>query len=231
MVIYKYMSEERRSPRYAAEGINCNIMHTAMVDIIDINASGAALLSHVRLDINKEYALRLEEKDTIVPVRGVVMWSVLGGSAKGRYGEVIPIYEVGMKFTDVTPERIPVFNDFIGRLRISEDQRVIARVDIRPPEKAALHFLHCNKVRIISKNGMLIEAEQSCKVEDAFPVELLLPGGESIKVFGKVASCLKGPENTYGVGIEFFDILPGDRSKLDKFIDTLKVTKVDSSIT
>ncbi len=224
------MKKARRSPRYAAEGINCNILYSATVDIIDINASGVALASDVRLDINKEYTLRLEEDDTVVPVRGVVVWSVLGGSVKGRYGEVIPIYEVGMKFTDVTPERISAFNDFIERLRISEDQRVIARFDIRPPEKAAVHYLHCSKVRIISKNGMLIETERPCKVDDTFPIELLLPNGETVKVFGRVASCLKSPEDTYGVGIGFFDISPADRSRLDKFIDTLKITRLNSSI-
>lgn len=225
------MSRARRSQRYAAEGIICNMMYTATMDIIDINASGAALVSDVRLDINKEYTLRLEEKDAIVPVRGVVVWSVLGGSVRGRYGEVIPIYEVGMKFTEVTPERMSAFNDFIERLIISKDQRVIARFDIRPPEKTTLHFLHSTKVRIISKNGMLIESERSCKIEDTFPIELLLPDEETIKVLGRVASCLKGPDNTYGVGIEFLDIPPGDRTKLDKFIDTLKVPRVDSSIT
>ncbi len=214
-----------------AEGINCNILYTAMVDVIDINTSGAALVSDVRLDINKEYTLRLEEKDTVVPVRGVVVWSVLGGSITGRYGEVVPIYEAGMKFTDMTPERISAFNDFIEKLRISEDRRVIARFDIRPPEKAAMHYRHSTKVRIISKNGMLVETERSCKVEDTFPVELLLPNGEIIRVFGRVASCLKSPENTYGVGIGFFDMSPDDRARLDQFIDTLKIIRFNSSIT
>jgi hypothetical protein len=221
------MQERRRYPRFKAQGVNCNVLATAEVDIINLSREGVSLLANVRLDINKEYALKLQERGKAIALRGEVVWSVLSGSEKGLYGERVPIYEAGVKFTNLTPEKTTELHDFIEHHKISSDERVVARFDIRPPEKTTLHYPFCYKVEKISLNGMSIKTERPFKVKDTFPIELFLPNDKTVKVYGRIASCTNINENetvNYKVGIEFLEISDEHKAMFREFVDTLQHT-------
>ncbi len=195
------------------------------IDIINISAGGVSLLADVRLEMNQEYALRIENSDRAVSVRGVVVWSILAGNALGRRGETIPLYEAGLKFTDVLPEKSVEIADFIERHKLFPDSRIIARFDVESPGKAVLHYQFSFRVNKLSMGGMLMQTDRPFRVNDTFPVEIFLPGDRSVKVFGRIASCYGAGDTQegarYNVGMEFLQTADEDRLVLSRFIQAL----------
>ena len=81
------------------------------VKIHDISLGGISLKADRRINIGKEYLLKLKYKGTEISAKGVVVWSVLSESQADSKGNVIPIYSCGLKFNSSSNEQI---KEFIG---------------------------------------------------------------------------------------------------------------------
>lgn len=226
------MSDQRHHKRFIVEGmeINGKMLFATEVFVLNVSISGMSFKADRRLDIGKEYTIRLQDHDRTIAVKGVVVWSSLVGTKEGHDGDSIPVYSAGMKFTNVLNERI---NEIIGFIESHErrghDQGPGHRLSglrftITNPNRAVLQFPSHYLVKKISAGGMLIESDQELTREERFPMELSIPEEEPIGFTGRVASCLavniKGIEH-FDIGIEFIEMAVHHRKKLHDFIALL----------
>lgn len=94
--------DKRRYKRYSMNGcgVEGNVLYPSDIKIIDMSVDGADIETKRRLELNKEYTLRLKYKDANLDLKGRVMWSILSHTEK-KTGETIPIYKAGVRFTDI----------------------------------------------------------------------------------------------------------------------------------
>lgn len=218
------MQDKRQYPRYVVEGVEGTLMFTTHVDILNISISGVALKARRRLEIGREYTVKLEYKERTVSVNGVVVWSVLSELTDGPHAEKVPVYKAGMRFTDVMSENMSRLLEFIDCHKLSQDERLNIRFTIKAPEKAILDGPHNYDVKNMSISGMLIETDMQFDVGARYPMEISLEGNRTIKVLGRVVSCLevndRAPKH-YAIGIEFVEMSDEDKKQLKEFVGTL----------
>lgn len=222
------MENKRRYKRFIVEGMDINgrLMFTTDVSVLNISLSGISIKADRRLEIGREYTLKLEDHDQVVTVKGTVIWSSLIGNREGQHGEMVPVYNAGLKFTNVLNDRISEIINFIEGHVHESDHRVSGiRFKIaKKPERAVIQFPSNYTVKRISIGGMLIESNESLEVESRFPMELTMPEEQPISFNGRVASCtLVKIENVeqYDIGIEFLDMNQAGRKKLEELIALL----------
>ncbi len=220
------MEDKRKYKRFTVEGIDGNVNFSVDVEIINISAGGVALKSQRRLEVDREYTLKLKNGGKALTLRGLVVWSILSESRKGPHKEVIPFYRVGMQFKDVMSEKMAELVNFIEEHKNVKNHRLSGiRFNIRSPEKAVLNFPLSYKVKKISLGGMLIETMQSFELEDRVPMDIYLPGGKTAMFYGRIASCLPTPHATtmlYDVGIEFLEMSEESRAIIKEFIESIE---------
>jgi hypothetical protein len=223
------MGEERRiHKRFVVEGIGGTLMFATDIEILNISINGAALKANRRLEIGREYTLKIEYMDKIVPLSGIVVWSVLSELGKGPHDEKVPIYKAGIKFTNVISEKMANLLNFIEENKVAPDNRLTIRFDVKSPDKASLNGPHNYRVKKVSNNGMLIVTDIPLKMEERLPMEIFIHGDKVIRVLGRVASCLEVSDEApkhYDIGIEFLDISQNDKTKFYEFIESLHLTQ------
>ncbi len=223
------MGDERRlHKRFVVEGIEGTLMFATDVDILNISINGVALKANRRLEIGREYTLKLEYLERAVSMNGVVIWSVLSELGKGPHEERVPIYKAGMKFTNVISDKMAGLLDFIEQHKVEPDNRLTIRFDVKTPDRARLNGPHNYNVRKVSKGGMLIVTDLPFEVDERFPMEIYLHGDKVIHVLGRVASCIElagDVPSRYDIGIEFLEISQNDRAKFGEFIESLGLTQ------
>jgi hypothetical protein len=219
------MDNRRRSPRFVVEGVHGKLTFASQVDILNMSLGGVALLVDRRLNIGREYTLKLEVQDRAVAVQAVVVWSVLTEIRRSPTGEDIPVYSAGMKFLDVLTPRVLELVQFIDAHKIVEEHRLGGvRFHIDAPGKALLDVPHAYRVRVISSTGMLMESEHVLELDRVYPMEVALDPESPMRFSGRIASRQEkaGPGPVvYETGVEFMDITPDDRARLGRFIEAL----------
>jgi hypothetical protein len=230
------MDNRRQYERFSVDilEINGKMMFAKEVKILDISLGGVSLKADKRLNLGNEYTLKIEGKGKTLSIKGVVVWSWLSESREDDRGNLIPIYTAGMKFTDISDESLRAVGDFLDENRLDTDRdidkfspnglRLYVRISIEEPQKAILNIDGSYKVRKISLGGMLVESEHLLEIETKIPMEITLAEDRSIKVFGRIASCLlsQDEENEhYEIGVEFLDMSDKDRTTLQEFIGLL----------
>ncbi len=196
------------------------------VTIIDISSGGVALKADRRLNIDNEYALKIESGRGQISLKGLVVWSSLSGAEKGPKGDIVPIYTAGMQFTDMTPAKMAWLKRFIEEHKTGDEEetphgrRLDVRFRIMLPEKTVLQFPENYRVLKISLGGMLIESDHGLDIESRLPMELSLRDNESLSFLGRVASChamdADGPK--HHIGIEFLELTDDRKKALNAFI-------------
>ncbi|MCL5024592.1 MAG: PilZ domain-containing protein [Nitrospirae bacterium] len=219
------MDERRRHKRFTVEGIEGTLQFSTDVDILNISVSGAALKAGRRLEIGREYTLKLEYRDDVISLNGVVVWSVLSELGSGPHEEKVPVYKAGMRFTNVISEKMEKLLDFIDRNKLRAlDDRLTIRFDVISPDKASLNAPHSYTVTKLSRGGMLIQMDVPLEPEETFRMDFCLQGDAVIRVLGRVASCIEISDTTpkhYDIGIEFLEIAESDRVRFEEFIERL----------
>jgi len=234
------MQNRRRYKRYKVDVMEMNgkVVLAKSLKILDISIDGICLKTEKRLDVGGEYTLKMEGKGKVLTVKGTVAWALLSGNSVDSYGNIIPVYKAGMKFVDVSKEKMNEIVNFIEEHKRDIDKlvdlyspsgrRLYVRISIEDPEKAVLNYQGSYKVKSISLGGMLIESEHPLEIESKFPMEIkTLTENSYIKFLGRVASCLliknKDIEH-YDIGIEFIEMSEEDREilvELIRVIDTV----------
>jgi hypothetical protein len=217
--------EQRRAPRFVVEGIHGTMTSASQVEILNMSISGAAIRLDRNLRVGGEYSLRLELNDTVLAVKGVVVWSVLSEIQKGREDETKPFYSAGMKFKDILSQRLMELLEFIDQHKIVQENRLGGlRFHIDAPGKALLDVPQAYRVRVISLSGLLMETDQALELRQDYPMEVMLESGEALRFTGRVAYCgapSEGAPKRYEIGVAFADMTAADRTRLARFIETL----------
>jgi hypothetical protein len=208
---------------------------TKSLKILDIGIDGICLKTEKRLNIGGEYTLKIKGKEKTLTVKGTVAWALLSENSVDSYGNIVPIYKAGMKFADVSKEKVNEIVHFIKEHRRDVDklidlyslsgQRFYVKISIEDSEKAVLNYRGSYKIKSLSLGGMLIESEHPLEIERRFPMKVkTLTENSYIKFLGRVASCLlikdDGIEH-YDIGIEFIEMLQKDRKILVELIGVI----------
>lgn len=199
-------------------------MFATDVEILNISLEGIALSANRRLEIGRQYNLKLEYGDENITLNGVVVWSVLSELSKGPYNEMVPVYKAGMKFKNVLSERMSELIEFIDKSKQIVGHRLTIRFDVTSPERAVLNGPHNYRVKKVSQRGMLIETDMPLEVESRLPMEVFLYESTPVKFVGRVASCkeiLNEVPKHYDIGIEFTEMSKEDEELFKEFINSL----------
>jgi c-di-GMP-binding flagellar brake protein YcgR len=226
------MEERRKHRRFIIEGmdIRCKMLVSTEVRLLNISFGGAALSVSEKLKMGGEYTLKIESEESVISVPGVVVWEKMTELKKNERGEMVPRYEVGMRFKDVFTYKGNELIDFIESNILEKKFKVRLqglRVNITEPEKATILGYHKNySVKMISLGGMLLETDLNLEVDSRFQMELALPEDkEQVQFLGRVAYCSeisgKMPRR-YDAGIEFIEMEEDGKKKLKEFIDLLQ---------
>lgn len=235
------MKERRRYPRFAVEimDLNGKILFANEVKILDLSVGGVLIKADKRLNIGRNYVLRIESRGKKLNVQGTVVRCMLSESQKVQ-GNIIPIYTAGMQFTNLTSEKMNEIADFIRQnvqlekykacepdiLKVS-GIRLHVRFRIENLEKASVEFFEVYKVKKISLCGMLIESEEQVKAGDKLSMEMELFEDKTIRFLGKIINCEPLKDTfpmMYKIGIEFDEMPEEDKITLKRFIDSLSQT-------
>jgi len=238
------MDSTRRYKRFKVDvmEISGKMVLAKYVKINDISIGGVSLRTERMMRIGSEYALKIEGRERVLSVSGIVVWSLLGESIRDSEGNIIPLYTAGMKFTDGSFEKEKEIVDFLEANKRDADRKVdikkpdggrlYVRICIEDPGKAVMHFQENYKVINLNLGGMLIESEHALEIDSKLPMEMTLPDDRSILFQGRVANCrLIEQEDLvhYDIGIAFDDIPEQSGMKLREFIRLLDNMGMSSS--
>lgn len=93
------------------------------VKIHDISLGGLSFQTDRRINIGKEYHLKLAYNKSDITTKGIVVWSVLSNSQTDSQGNVIPIYSCGLKFPTETREQVKIFMALIEEKKKEADKQ------------------------------------------------------------------------------------------------------------
>jgi c-di-GMP-binding flagellar brake protein YcgR len=229
-------TNKRRYKRYTVDCIKIagRMLFANSVDIIDISAGGISLKTDRRLNMDGEYVLKLEGEDGLISLKGTVVRSSLHESRKADNGDLVPIYSVGMKFSNVSAEKTLELEKFIesyGEAGIPPQghwrsgMRFNMRFTVSESGKASLVCPESYIVKKISLGGMLIETDNTMSVDDTLPMEIALPDEKKISFLGRIASCIQINEaapDQHEIGIEFLNMPAKNSEILNDFISMLE---------
>ena len=233
------MQDHRRHKRFRLDLIDINgkMRFASKVEIVDISFGGVALKADSRLNIGREYLIRLGDGKNSLDVKGIVIRSELSGIEERSNGERVSIYTAGIKFRDDSVDKIAdFFHNAIEhgkkeKMEMMVDRRINVRFHITAPWEKILSFPAQFKMKEISLNGMRIRTDQPLGIKSVIPLELSLKADNPIHFAGRVASCRmtegKGRAH-YEIGVEFLDLTDKDRTLLKAFMDYLAVTRVNA---
>ncbi len=222
------MDDKRRNKRFKLNvlEVSATAMFTKEVKVIDISIDGVSFESTKLLNLGSSCALRLTDTRNSISLKGIVVWASLTKTREGQGGEVIPVYNVGMKFTGISPEkRVEILNFIMGNKKsyvyVEGGTRLNLRFNINDPAGAIINLPDSYDVKTISLRGMLIESISDLEIESRIPMELALQEDDAIRFLGRVASSqmtegINGKH--FDIGIEFLDLRSEDREKLVTFI-------------
>jgi len=218
--------ERRRHKRYFVNGIHGNVLYSSDMSILNISLGGAAIETTKSLEVNREYPFKIKYKGTTFNLRGRVVWSILSHSKKLGSEEVVPVYKVGVEFTNVLSEEANMLTKFIEENAVTTLERRLkgVRWKVTTPEDFKFEHLYKYDVKNISLSGMLIESDYPLDTNTRYTMELLL-NGNVMNIVGRVTNCVEiesGNSLRYNIGIEFIEMSEKDRELLKNFLDTLE---------
>jgi hypothetical protein len=221
----KKNSEKRRHKRYVVDGIQGNVLYLSNLDILNISIEGAAIETTKRLDVNREYTFKITYKDTILNLRGRVVWALLSYREKKDSEEIIPVYRAGVMFTDTLIEKTNTLLNFIEDNKIKALEKRVGgvRFKIANSRTVKINYPHKYEVKKISLSGMLIETEYPLDLNSHYDIELYL-NKNILNVVGRIAHCEKIDSHNvtkYSIGIEFIKVRDNDIKILKDFLTSL----------
>ena len=232
------MQDKRRHKRFRLDlmEINGKIILANKVEILDISLGGVALKTDRRLNVGKEYLIKLGDKGKSIDVKGIIVRCELSKIEERSSGQRVSIYTAGMMFKDVSPDTIADFLNSIEKHKkeqvpVMVDQRLEVRFYITTPWEQTLSFPAQFKVKEISLSGMLIQTEEALGIESMIPMGLSLKADNPVNFIGRVASCRMAGDTgqaPYEIGVEFTDLTDEDRTLLKVFIDYLTEMEVNA---
>ncbi len=217
--------EKRKFKRYNVDGIHGNMLYSADVNIVNISIDGVLLETTRRLDINREYNLKIKYRETILDLKGVVVWSVLNRTDTTPSGENIPIYKTDMRFShgfnEVTRDIMKFIDE--NKAETMEKRRVGVRFKVNKPDDATIDAACEYALKKLSLSGMLIETDHLLDIDSRHEINISL-NERDVSVTGRIVNCIevtKEDIKKYEIGIEFMEMTEDDRTILADFLNSL----------
>lgn len=211
-------SERRRSPRYVVHGVRGWLILQAEARILDLSLRGVSVETGHHLQVGKTYAIKLSHEGRELRLSGVVLRSRFGTLRREGHSE--PVYRVGIRFTDLSDEQAAALRGLLGAsAEVVIEGEVSGRFELGLPESVRLHRDYQFDVRKISATGMLIEANLAPRLDSM--VEVCVPlDGEELRAAARIAFIepVGGAPDRHQLGIEFRDLSPAARARLEGFI-------------
>lgn len=214
--------------------INCQIMFDSNVNILNMSIRGVSLKTNLRLNRDNIYPLEVENKNDNLILKGTTVWSnvVLSKDSGDPRSDFIPAYITGMKFTDVSNDKLNEIINFIEEYKQKRDtgvnlyrlsdRRHNDRIHINNSKRAVLNFSVNCKIQELGISGMLIRSSHELENESQVFTMITLSENETLKIMGRIVSCCfmggRETEQVFDVGVEFADVSEEDRERLKKFI-------------
>jgi hypothetical protein len=239
------MSEKRAHKRYEVDflGITTSAIHAGNIEIIDISLNGIALLAPQRLNIGKQYSIKIQSKGKALSIKGIVIWSHISSIRKAFDGDIIPVYKAGLEFIDgvkysrddlagfIETHRKKVDQEDESEYSPGKDLRRYHRARVNTPVKAFItDKTQCHPVKNLGYGGLCMECQRPMKINSAMPMMLNLSEDSFIVFKGRITSCLlnkKASAKVYTIGIEFSELSVKDRKVLTVYIRLLNT--IDTS--
>jgi hypothetical protein len=173
------------------DGAEGDLVAPVEINLLNISLGGAMLESRKRLEIGRDYALRISNRRREMGLQGVIEWSSIKRSGVMPEGDHVPIYQAGITFSGILTKKGATLKNFIENLPTRGKHRTKGvRYTFSTPRRATLEYPMRFSVKKLGMGGMLIEIGEALTPEDTMPVEVRLPGGHCIRCRGRVASCL-----------------------------------------
>ncbi|MFC1848932.1 PilZ domain-containing protein [candidate division CSSED10-310 bacterium] len=218
------ISEKRIHKRFFVEGLVGTMRLATEVKILNLSIGGAAIEADRRLNLGQEYTLKIEDNNKILTLSGKVAWSNLKRFKSFGEGSSLPVYQAGLRFTNVLSDLSFDLLQFISQHTPLKEKRMVSfRFAIGARKSAILKSDFDYEVKRISLGGMLIETDQEFKKDDKYPMELII-GGTPFSFAGRVASCNPvetAGEKRYDIGIAFSNLSQEKTNILIEFIAKL----------
>src|SRR3990172_3509740 len=218
------IGDKRRHKRYSLDLIEVHgkMSLTDKVEVLDISLGGVALRADRRLNIGKEYLIKLQKNGKLLEVKGIVVRSELSGMEARGHGEMASIYSAGLVFKDGYAVKIADFLTPIAQQRKKEspavvDRRQNIRFQITTPGEEILSYPLQFKVSSISLGGMRIRTQQSVEINSTVPMELSLHADKTVAFIGRAVSCTmteNAGQMNYDIGVEFTNLTDKDKALL-----------------
>lgn len=223
------MRNKREHPRIEKITIQGKITLAYKVEIIDISLGGIALKLDKRLEVGREYLIKLGDTGHCIDVRGTVVRSTLIGMEAGAEGESVLIYEVGVKFKDCSEDKITAFINSVEQHPKEEgspiaELRLNVGFRISTPQNKVLVFPADFSVEDMTHSSMIIHSDQPLQKGNMVSIELYLNDENHLNFTGKVFSCQKMEDKDPAfckIEMTYTDLAEKDQATLKKFIDYL----------
>ena len=222
------MQNQRRHKRYRLDAmeINGKMSLVDRVEIVDISLSGASLKVDKKLEVGREYMIRLGDRKKEFDVKGVIVRSEVSEIEGKESGKVI--YSAGMMFNGGQMDKLAMFLYAIDQKKkmnaVAAERRLNVRFQITTSGENVLSYPAQFKVRTISLSGMLIQTDHPLEMESRLPMGLSLHDDNPVDLIGRVVSCQmkeEGGHTYYEIGVEFVDVAENDKMLLKAWTDNL----------
>ena len=223
------MRNKREHTRFEKIEIQGKMTLARKMEIVDISLGGIALKVDRKLDVGREYSIKLGDKGQSIDVRGTVVRSTLIGMEEGADGESVLIYSAGMKFKEGSEDKITAFINSVEHHTKEEaspitERRLTVRFQISAPQEKIMVFPVNFRVEDITLSSMLIHSDQPLQKGSMVPIELYLNDENHLNFTGKVFSCRKMEDKDpayFKVEMTYADLAEKDQATLKEFIDYL----------
>lgn len=216
--------ERRRSPRYVVHDVRGWLTFRSEARVLNLSLTGMSVETLHPLEVGKAYTVRLTHGgDLDLRLAGTAVRSRFRGTRKlpaAQGGESAPVYESGIRFDDALGDKAATLHRLLGAsAEVSLERRLTGRFDLGLPESVRLRRDYQFEVVKISATGMLIDAELAPRVDTLFEIGVGL-GGEELKCPCRVAfvAPVEGRPGHHHLGVEFRDLSPSGRRRLEEFI-------------
>lgn len=214
--------DRRKYKRYETTNVHGSLLFRSQVDVLNISLTGLAVESGERLDVDREYHLRIEHDEEILELTGKVIWCQLV-STRDAEGDIVPIYRAGLEFPNVLREGAQPIRRFIEHNAIlTLDQRIFGRFEFRTDGRVDVDTQYDFLVKSLSLSGMRIETEIMAAPQSVFDMRIDFPES-SVDLKGRVVHTrpvnnFKGKHPLTEIGIEFSDVPQESREILAGYI-------------
>lgn len=217
--------ENRRSKRYEVKGIRGNILYVHDIEVLNISIDGMAVETQKRLELNRTYTFKFYYKDSILNLRGKVVWAILVSKIDDK-GLSVPFYRAGIRFLETYTNEAMDLARFIEENRKTTIEKRIGGVRFRIQKKDNIKIEYPEEyiVKKLSLSGMLVEASIPFKENSYHDIELEIDN-ESLKIKSRIAYCekvLSKDVQRFDIGLEFIEMEEKERRLLADFVKQLE---------